>query len=127
MISQPDLTGQRVLVVEDEWIIADDLAQALREYKAEVVGPAPTLSDALNLLASESALTGAVIDVNLRGMMAYPLADELCRRGVPVVLATGYDPESIPPRYANLPRCHKPLDAETVARTLQSLVSPAGA
>ena len=120
---EPNLTGQRVLVVEDEWIIADDLAQALRDYKAEVVGPAPTLSSALSLLAAEPGLTGAVIDVNLRGAMAYPLADELQRRGVPVVLATGYEPESIPPRYAGLPRCHKPLIAAAVARALQSLIS----
>ena len=120
---EPNLTGQRVLVAEDEWIIADDLAQALRDYKAEVVGPVPTLSRALSLLAAEPGLTSAVIDVNLRGTMAYPLADELRRRGVPVVLATGYDAESIPPRYASLPRCHKPLEAAAVARALQSLVT----
>ena len=120
---KPNLTGQRVLVAEDEWIIADDLAQALRGYKAGTVGPAPTLGSALSLLAAEPGLTGAVIDVDLRGTMAYPLADELQRRGVPVVLATGYDSESIPSRYAGLPRCHKPLIAAAVARTLQSLIS----
>ena len=123
MKPRPDLAGQRVLVAEDEWIIAVDLAQVLRDFRAEVVGPVPTLNRALSLLAAEPHLTSAVVDVNLRGMMAYPLADELQRRGVPIVLATGYDAESIPPRYASLLRCHKPLEADAVARALQSLVS----
>ena len=122
-LSWPDLSGQRILVVEDEWVIAADLTRALRECCAEVVGPAPTLDRAMGLLAAERTLDGAVVDVNLRGLTAYPLADELERRGVRFVFATGYDAASIPRRYAHVPRCQKPLDAAAVAWALGCLVS----
>lgn len=118
-----NLDGQRVLLVEDEWVIAVDLVHALREDRAEVVGPVPTLLQAMQVLASERAVTCAVVDVNLRGIMAYPLADELQRRGVPFLFTTGYDAESLPPRYARLPRCQKPVDARDVARTLRKMLA----
>lgn len=115
------LNGCRVLVVEDEYFIADDMADMLTRYGAEVVGPAPTLDNAMDLLGRE-AIDCAVLDVNLRGQMAYPLADELGRRGVPFVFATGYDPAVVPKAYSQVPRWQKPYSLEDLMLSLPELV-----
>ena len=92
--------------------------RAPRERGAEVSGPVPTLDWALTLLAVETYLNGAVVDLNLRGQMAYPLADVLERCGVPFVFSTGYGAEHIPKRYAHVPRCYKPVDAAAAVHAL---------
>lgn len=107
------LEGMTVLVVEDEYMIADDLVRCLARAGAQIVGPAPSLAVATELAAG-SRLDAAVLDVNLRGTPVYPLADALRARGVPVVLATGYATDAIPPAYADLPHCEKPVTPEAV-------------
>lgn len=102
------LAGRRILVVEDEYFIAQDLVLLLREIGAEPVGPVPTLRQGLDLAAGTDALDGAILDVNLGGEMAWPLIDLLRGRGVRIVLATGYSDLVIPARYGDLPRCEKP-------------------
>lgn len=68
--ARPDLTGRRVLVVEDDYTIADVLCRHLEGAGADVLGPVPDVAGALELLAAEDALDGAVLDVNLGGEMA---------------------------------------------------------
>src|SRR3712207_6367004 len=87
----------RVLVVEDEFYIADEMALALQKLGAEVVGPVPTKDKALALLASEERIDAAILDINLKGQAVYPVADALAERGVPFVFATGYDQAAVPP------------------------------
>jgi len=123
---KPILRGCRVLVVEDEFFIADDMAQTLSLNGAEVVGPAPTLDRAMALLDA-GPVDCAVIDVNLRGRLAYALADELKRRGVPFVFATGYDPAVVPSSYRDVPCWQKPYSLEELVRSLPDLVRPAEA
>lgn len=120
------LRGCRILVVEDEFFIADDMAQTLTSNGAEVIGPAPTLDLAMKLLETER-IDCAVIDVNLRGQMAYPLADELRRRGVPFVLATGYDPAVVPAAYQDVPRWLKPYSLDELIESLPELMRVAEA
>jgi hypothetical protein len=83
-----------------------------------VVGPVASVNGALDLIAETERLDGAVLDVNLQGEMAYPIADALVARGVPFVFATGYDEASIPPRYAHIRRCEKPVDPAKIAKAL---------
>jgi hypothetical protein len=81
----------RVLLAEDEFLIAEDLASALSAAGATVIGPAYSVAGALRLIESCGALDGAVLDVNLKGEAAFPIADALLGRGVPFVITTGYD------------------------------------
>ena len=112
------LRGRRILVVEDEYMTADDLQHDLEQAGAEVVGPVPSVADALRLLVTEEAIDGAILDVNLRGEMAHPVAGVLRERGIPFVLATGYEQWSLPEAYKDVPRCDKPVDLRHLARTL---------
>ena len=120
------MTGQetpdplRVLVVEDEYFIADDISRALIRHGAEVVGPVPTVQQAWALLDSQ-ALDLAVLDINLRGELVYPLVAELSRRGVPMVFATGYDAAAIPADYGAIPSWSKPFDYSALAGVLPAL------
>ena len=112
------LRGRRLLVVEDEYMMAEDLRRDLEKAGAQVVGPVPSVADALRVLAGEAALDGAILDVNLRGEKAYPVADALRERGIPFVLATGYEQWALPEAYKDVPRCDKPVDLRHLVRTL---------
>ena len=83
------LKGKRILVVEDEALIAVMVEDMLVEMGGEVVGPAATIDDAL-ALSREEMLDAAVLDVNVRGRRIDPVAEALMARGVPVLFATGY-------------------------------------
>jgi len=112
------LEGRRILLVEDEYFIVQDLARAFAQAGAEVIGPAATVADALRRIAATPKLDGAVLDINLQGEMVYPVADALATRGVPFVFATGYDRENIPDRFSARIRCEKPVKPDQVARAL---------
>ena len=112
------LKGLRLLIVEDEYAIAFDLTDTLEEIGASVVGPAPSVANALALIDSEAELDGAVLDINLNGQLVYPVAEALRARSVPFVFATGYDARVVPSAYAEVPRYEKPVDARQLARGL---------
>lgn len=111
------LQGLRVMLVEDEVIVALELECALHDAGCEVIGPAYTLHDAMSM-AESAAIDVALLDVNLNNEMTFGLAAELVRRGVPVVLATGYDALSLPPDVRSLPRVVKPFTNEQLQRAL---------
>jgi CheY-like chemotaxis protein len=111
------LQGRRLLIVEDEYLIAADLAGTLVNGGAEVIGPVGSVADALALISAD-APDGAVLDINLGEERAYSIADELRQRGVPFVFATGYDAWVIPEAYRDIPRCEKPVDTRVLARLL---------
>ena len=113
------LEGRCLLLVEDEYLIAADLAASLELLGAEVVGPAGSVKAALRLVENEGPrLNGAVLDINLRGERVYPVADVLAARGVPFVFTTGYDAVVVPSQYLEAPRCEKPVDKARLVRFL---------
>jgi CheY-like chemotaxis protein len=115
----PDLAPVRILVAEDEYLLADALADALIALGAQVVGPVGGLAEALALLATVP-VDGAVLDINLRGEMVFPLADALAASGVSYVFATGYGHESIPERYRDVPTLSKPVDVQSLKPLLDA-------
>lgn len=114
------LAGRQILVVEDEYFIAQQTAGSIADAGAEVVGPVATLKNALVAIDSHARLDAAVLDINLRGEMVYPVADVLTERGVPFLFATGYDQAVIPERFAAVTRCDKPPSLEDLQKTLGS-------
>jgi DNA-binding response OmpR family regulator len=119
--SAETLRGQQVLIVEDEYFLAQDLAEYFHALGARVLGPVGTVADALRLLES-TEVQAAVLDVNLRGERVYPVADLLRDKGVPFVFASGYGGELEPAAYADIPRCIKPVDFATLAGTLATRI-----
>ena len=120
--ANPSLEGRRVLIVEDEYFIADDMAQALRDMGAEVLGPAPNRTRAAAIIAADGQIDFAVLDINLAGEPVFPIADLLSDRGVPFVFATGYDESALPADYRDALRWEKPFNPEDLARTLPLLL-----
>ena len=112
------LADRRLLLVEDEWLIAGHLARVFKAAGAEVLGPAPSVGSALNLVGTAERIDAAVLDINLRGEMVFPVADALAARGVPFVFATGYDTNVIPARYAGVTCYEKLTDPTRIARAL---------
>ena len=111
------LSGKRILVVEDDYFIAKGLVRDLERVGAAVIGPVPTIAQALAAIAAEE-LDAVVLDVNLRGEMAYPVADKLLAQGLPFVLTTGYSSSALPSRYAGVPHCDKPVEVGALASAL---------
>ena len=112
--------GCRILVVEDEMMIALLIEETLQELGCVVVGPVSTLEAAL-LLAREATLDGAILDVTIRGGAIYPVAERLRERGIPFVLASGYGDWALPQAVQDQPRLTKPFtprDLEVQVRRL---------
>ena len=118
------LAGLRVLVVEDDYFIADEICTTLRNGGAEVLGPAPDIEHGLDMVKNER-LDCAVLDINLHGALAFNLADELRRRGTPSIFATGYDQSVLPGAFSDSVRLEKPVNLSELLRAVQSVCTRA--
>ena len=120
------LEGIRVLVVEDEFLVATLIEDMLLAAGCVVAGPIPRLSEALDA-ADRGTFDAAVLDVNLGGDRVYPVADALSRRNVPFVFVTGYGASVLPGEYAECPRLCKPFKMADLLGKLSSIVAPPSA
>ena len=102
------LDGLTIMVVEDDFLAALDLSRLVEQRAGKVAGPVGRLEQAERLAESER-LDGAVLDVRLNGADSLALADDLIAKEIPVILVTGYDVASLPPRFAETPRLPKPF------------------
>jgi CheY-like chemotaxis protein len=118
-----DVAGKRVLVVEDEAMIAAMIMEWLEELGCTPLGPAARLSEGFALARAES-FDAAVLDVNLNSEPIYALADYLRARGIPIVFATGYG-EGVGNRASNAPVLEKPFTADQLTRALAAALSAA--
>jgi two-component sensor histidine kinase/DNA-binding response OmpR family regulator len=115
------VAARRVMIVEDEALVALVLADQLTSMGVSVVGPCGSVAAAKAAVA-ENDLDGAVLDVNLGGEMVYPVAEQLLAKGIPFIFVTGYGQESIDKRFSFVPVLEKPIEQETLATVLgQSL------
>lgn len=104
-----DLTGCHILVLEDEYLIAQALAGLLQAWGATIIGPVPTAERALDLLVKTPRIDFAVVDINLRGVPSFAVADSLFSRGIPFAFTTGYGSSTIPERYRSIAILQKPF------------------
>jgi PAS domain S-box-containing protein len=105
----------RVLLVEDEALVAMMIQECLAEFGYQVVGPICTASEAA-AKAKDGPLEAAVLDINLGDGAVYPIADILAARGVPFVFVTGYDADSVDARFRKIPILQKPIEREMLKR-----------
>jgi len=111
------MKGLRVLIVEDEFLLALSLEDDLVSAGCVTIGPFANLADATEATRRED-FDLAILDVNLNGEVIYPLADELQSRAKPFVLLTGYGAESLPPHFRHLPRLPKPYDFASLLKEI---------
>lgn len=117
------VSGRRVLVVEDEVMVAWLLEDLLADLGYAIVGPAARVNQALAMIETEP-IDVAVLDVNLNGEMSYPVADALAARGVPFVFVTGYDKNRMLNGYRRFSILQKPFHRSELSDTLAKLLTP---
>lgn len=115
-------TGQRILVIEDEALVAMLVEDALLDAGFGVIGPARSVSEALELLVTENP-AAAVLDLNLGGENSLAVADALIARNIPFVVATGYGAAGLPPSHRGVPVLPKPYDPSELTAMLEMLCS----
>jgi DNA-binding response OmpR family regulator len=116
----------KVLVVEDNFLIAGDICELLRQSGHEPVGPARGVAAAAKIL-KEQKIDAAVLDIMLGNSFCYPLCDHLERWNVPYVFVSGSPPSSIPGAYRNIPLIAKPFDRMALKRAIDGMISLAAA
>lgn len=117
------LAGLRILVVEDEYMVAELLCMILENFGCDVVGPCATVTDAMAAIAGHE-LDGALLDANLDGQSSAPVAAALTAVGAPVVVATGYGALTILDDVLNkAPRINKPFNSAELGATLRAAFS----
>lgn len=115
----PTLQGRRILIVEDDYLIAQIVSALLEEAGADVVGPIGSVDEAISFIEGEgAALDGAILDVNLHGRKSYPVADVLAARDVAFIFATGYGADAVEGGYHRYPRCEKPFTQKALMTAL---------
>ena len=119
------LEGMRILVVEDEALISMLLEDELRCAGAEIVGPAVSVAEALELIEiayGDGGLNAAVLDINLNGEMVLPVADRLAALHVPFVFTTGYADKGYQGRYEAAPMLLKPFNCDVLPDAVKRLL-----
>ncbi|WP_081762498.1 response regulator [Xanthobacter sp. 126] len=116
------LSGRRVLVVEDEFLVALGLEDNLRSLGYTVVGPIASLAAAVSAASSER-IDAAILDVNLAGEPVYPAAAVLAERGIPFIFCSGYTGSvRMPAEFVDAPRVAKPYTSRVIADALADLI-----
>lgn len=124
MTAEPHiLAGKRVLIVEDELLVALLIEDILIEFGCNTFGPCGTLEKALAAASSET-LDLAVLDINLAGERAYPVAEALERRNIPFLFVSGYGDEAIPEGHETWKVCAKPFKTKDLTRMLEAALRP---
>ena len=116
----PELSGKRILLVEDEYYIADDVRRTLNAAGAQVLGPFASVATA-NEALDEGAFDCAVVDLNLHGESAAPIADRVIEERRSFAIATGYGSRAVPDRFQKVPRIEKPFNPPALLRLMGEL------
>jgi CheY-like chemotaxis protein len=117
------LRDRRILVVEDEYLIAMNLQDGLENAGSVVLGPVPSVEKAIKKIESEPHIDSAVLDVNLGGVLAFPVADMLVARRTPFVFTSGYEDDALRTRYSGVKNCPKPYLFQAIEEALVEAMS----
>ena len=120
---RPALADRRILIVEDRFLVADDLSRFCTRQGAEVAGPVPDVERARRLAAAER-LDLAILDIDLQGRDVFGVAAVLDRRGIPFVFVTGYGRSHLPDQYRGRPLLAKPYSEPELLERIKSLLAP---
>lgn len=123
-MSDNEIAGRRILIVEDEMLIAMMIEDALQDSGGKIVGPAATLERALKL-AREEEFDAAILDVTIRGGKVYPVAELLLARGIPFAFASGYGDWALPDELRDKPRLTKPFTTAALEEQIRLLCGEA--
>ncbi len=118
----PALAGRRILLVEDSPVVGPFTADLLGDLGCDVVGPAPNMMAARDLVDGEQ-FDAAILDIHIRGEVVFPLLDALDERGVPFLLTSGYADWTMPEKWEARPRLQKPYTIGDVEQVLGSLLT----
>ena len=121
------LEGRKVLVVEDESLVAMLLETILEDMGCIPVGPVSTVDEGVAKAENEPDLDLALLDVNVAGRQVFPVAEALARRGVPMVFSTGYGEAGLPPEWRGVPAIQKPFNEHAVRDALLNALNVARA
>jgi CheY-like chemotaxis protein len=111
------LAGKRILIVEDELLVALMIEDFLIDFGCTTIGPCGTVETALQAVET-AALDFALLDVNLSGERVYPVAEALAERHIPFLFLSGYGDEAIPPGHTDWKVCAKPFKGKDLAGML---------
>jgi CheY-like chemotaxis protein len=117
-----ELKGRRILLVEDSPVVAPFTADILGDLGCEVVGPAPNMAAARELV-DEEAFDAAIMDVHIRGERVFPLCELLEKRGIPFLLTSGYADWAMPEKWEGRPRLQKPYTIGDIEQALAELLT----
>lgn len=123
-MNQP-LSGQNILIVEDESLVAMLLETILEDMGCTPVGPASSVDEGLALIESGTALNGALLDVNVAGVKIFPIAEALAARDIPFVFSTGYGEGGLPDEWKGRPTLQKPFSEAAVQDALMTALGVA--
>jgi DNA-binding response OmpR family regulator len=115
----------RVLVVEDEWLIAEQIAAVLDDLECDLVGPVPSVRDALALLADDESIDAAMLDISLRREESFPIATALAERRKPFLFMSGYADKDLPQAFRDCRLLLKPASMNEIAAGVRSLLDRA--
>jgi len=115
------LAGRRILVVEDEMLVAMSIEDTLIDAGGEVVGPAPTVGRALGLLQDEPKIDAVVLDMNLQGHSGLPVADACDERSIPFLILSGYGDTALSGTRHAAPILSKPFASAVLVKALTTL------
>jgi DNA-binding NtrC family response regulator len=109
-----DIRGRRILIAEDEAMIALDLENFLQDLGCEIIGPVANVEDVIQQFEAHHP-DGALLDINLRGKQVFAVLPQLIEQGLPVIITSGYDDVTlIPQDFRALPRISKPFNQATL-------------
>lgn len=121
MTDDTSLHGRSILVIEDDLILAETLTELLEDAGASVLGPIGKRDEALAFIdGNDNRFDTVLLDMNLHGQPAYPIADHLIKRGIPFVFTTGNATDLADATYAAYPRCEKPYRQKALLTMLAS-------